>query len=255
MANYFGYKKVELCLNDKFTKYIKSNYSDFPKLLSKNKFGYVFYEFETDFIFLCGLGEYSEFEFKNFEYYISQLPNLTVENTCFLLSLIDLNYKRIENPFTFNNIQLCKYSNFLLIETFGKIIYKTQLKELILNSNISDLSIIYDSSSCILELIDGYNNKEEKVLNIFKRLFIPSNLSLFELLKYNTPLHKRNSIIQDFGFLTHNHKSKAFEFVMRANKYFTSSMEFLKWTPQKENIWNHSKYEEMKLNFKMGDIK
>ena len=250
LVKHFGYKKVELCLNNNFTKYIQSYYSDFPKQLSKNKFGYVFYEFESDFIFHCGLGEFDDLEFKKFEHYISLLPAFTVENICYLLSIIDLNYKIIDNPFVFSNIEIDFYSSSLLIDTYGKLIYIKQLKELIMYSNFSEnseLSLIRDNSSDIFNFAIRYNDKEDKVLDVFKKIFTPTDLSLFQLLKYNTPLQKRNSVSKYFGVLTHNHKSKALEFVRRANKYFPSGMENLKWTPKNEIIWNDLKYQDFRL--------
>ena len=97
----------------------------------------------------------------------------------------------IENPFKTRENYPSEFAQNYLKNTFGLIVYKNQLIELLKAS----LPYSKHNANHINSIIKSFNQKKHNTYDELKNLILPDNYNLFELLKENTPLCNFNKEI------------------------------------------------------------
>jgi hypothetical protein len=224
LLNHFGFEIFSLNSNNRFIEFIKKKYEDIK--VEQFEYAYVLVEFKTDFVFQYGLSTELNFNFSNFKYYLSVLPELNLNNINLLLTLSSNAIKRCNNPFEFDDSYLFDVYQCSFSESYGKIVYRHQFRELLdlaENSEKSNRELLPKTIEESLDYLRRYNCRENKIFDILSQLHLLSGVSILSILQYNTPIKSIDSKDDDFGFLYDSSKSVAIEFVKRAKQYLPTN--------------------------------
>ncbi|MEY5049707.1 MAG: hypothetical protein RLZZ175_3066, partial [Bacteroidota bacterium] len=138
------------------------------------------------------------------------LPKLDIKTISYMFTLLGSNLDCNKNIFKFNKNYPSEFGKLCLKETYGQIIYQSQLIDLIYNSDI------YYNISKIYGLIKIINKKSVDNYYQFENLVLPDGYKLFDLLTEFTPLYKNSSYP---GLLLRDQYKEAYYFLKSSKKF------------------------------------
>jgi hypothetical protein len=160
--------------------------------LSSFKYGLCLYKDQNQLIGVVMLSNDSSINYnEKFSYYLSCMENVSLDSVSLLIVYLMHSDYLIENPFKTRENYPSIFAQNYLKNTFGFIVYKFQLIELLKAS----LPYSHHNANHINSFIKSFNQKKHNTYNEFRNLILPDNYNLFELLRENTPLGSNNNDI------------------------------------------------------------
>ena len=212
LKNHFIFETFECASAHRFANHLKRYYGEIGYDYTKDRYANVFFEKETDHIFYFDLSNEDDFENKGFAYYLEQLPSLELSDVAYMFKLIGDEKNLRKNAFKFPSNYPSLFGKAALQNTYGNVIYTTQLMNLI----DACLTGSQRMTKSINEYKRLYNCRAASVFREIENMVLPDSYPLSNLLKEFNLLGNQGN---DYGFVSRPNYSRAWEFIEKAKKY------------------------------------
>lgn len=216
LNNFFRFEHCKLAADTKLSNAIKEYYSNelykhFANL-DDYKYGVGLVEVETMEPITFALANNEKEDYSSFEFYLNQLPDLSLKNVALLFALSRQDNVLIDDIFKIPAKYPSSFAQSLLGNTCGQVVFTCDFMHL-LSCCLPDEENTFNQ---INEYRKAYNKRDMNSLRRLEELRLPDGANFYALLEEYTPFRVKDETLGLICFSTHK---LAFEFIQKAKRY------------------------------------